>query len=152
MDVKRYGYATSLYVRKTVCFLYYKGIDFTCVPVSPIDPHATIGHTNSSQVPVLEIDGEWRHESSEHGFWLDELFPEKMLCPHEHKTKVKKMDRWISDTFLTNTFRTFIDGDLTLQFRYRAWLPSSMLKYRYQMKYNSNGQSFCSMRPSLKIW
>ena len=36
--VKLYGYATSPYVRKVGCFLYYKGIDFTHVSVSPLEP------------------------------------------------------------------------------------------------------------------
>ena len=71
-SIKLYGYATSPYVRKTGCFLYYKGIDFTHVPVNPIKPKATIGHTNGTQVPVLEVDGEWRRESSDHARWLDE--------------------------------------------------------------------------------
>ena len=65
-QIKLYGYATSPYVRKNRCFLYYKGIDFTYVPVSPLKPRATIGHTNGTQVPVLEVDGEWRRESSDH--------------------------------------------------------------------------------------
>ena len=79
--VKLYGYATSPYVRKVGCFLYYKGIEFEHIPVNPINPAQTIGHTNGTQVPVLEIDGEYRRDSSELAFWLDELLPEKPLCP-----------------------------------------------------------------------
>jgi len=56
-EIKLYGYATSPYVRKTGCFLYYKELDFIHIPVNPIAPEATIGHTNSTKVPVLEIDG-----------------------------------------------------------------------------------------------
>ena len=72
-NIKLYGYATSPYVRKTGCFLYYKGIDFTHVPVNPIKPKATIGHTNGTQVPVLEVGGEWRRESSDHALRYDHL-------------------------------------------------------------------------------
>ena len=61
-SVKLYGYATSPFVRKTGCFLYYKGVDFTHVPVNPIAPEETIGFTNGSQVPVLEIDGDRSEE------------------------------------------------------------------------------------------
>ena len=120
-EIKLYGYATSPYVRKTGCFLYYKGIDFTHVPVNPLKPNATIGHTNGTQVPVLEVDGEWRRESSDHARWLDELFPEKPLYPLEHKEKIDEIDRWISDTYLTSMFRAAIDGPFNRQYVARAW-------------------------------
>jgi len=120
-SIKLYGYATSPYVRKTGCFLYYKGVDFTHVPVNPLKTKATIGHTNGTQVPVLEVDGEWRRESSDHARWLDELFPEKPLYPLEHKEKIDEIDRWISDTYLTSMFRAAIDGPFNTQFIARAW-------------------------------
>jgi glutathione S-transferase len=127
-SIKLYGYATSPYVRKTGCFLYYKGIDFTHVPVNPVDPQATIGHTNGTQVPVLEVDGVWRCESSDHARWLDDLFPEKPLYPSEHREKIDEIDRWISDTFLLSLFRGAInEGDLDLQFRFRGWRLAALL-------------------------
>jgi len=125
--IKIYGYATSPFVRKTGCFLYYKGLDFTHVPVNPVDPSATIGHTNGTQVPVLEVDGEWRRESSDHARWLDELFPDKPLYPATHRDKIDEIDRWISDTFLTSIFRGAIDGDRGLQFRFRAWRLAALV-------------------------
>lgn len=125
--VKLFGYATSPYVRKTACFLYYKGIDFSHVPVNPIKPKATIGHTNGTQVPVLEVDGEWKRESSDHAFWLDELFPEKPLYPLEHRAKIDEIDRWISDTFLISLFRRAIDGNITTQFLHRAWRLAALV-------------------------
>tara|TARA_B110000902_G_scaffold92439_1_gene109705 strand:- start:303 stop:1070 length:768 start_codon:yes stop_codon:yes gene_type:complete len=125
--VKLFGYATSPYVRKTACFLYYKGIDFSHVPVNPIKPKATIGQTNGTQVPVLEVDGEWKRESSDHAFWLDELFPEKPLYPLEHRAKIDEIDRWISDTFLISLFRRAIDGNITTQFLRRAWRLAALV-------------------------
>jgi len=125
--VKLYGYATSPYVRKVGCFLYYKGIEFEHVPVNPINPAATIGHTKGTQVPVLEIDGEYRRESSELAFWLDEVFPEKPLCPAEHRKKIKAIDAWISDTFLISIFRSAIDGELDLNMRFRAWRLAALV-------------------------
>lgn len=126
-SIKLYGYATSPFVRKTGCFLYYKGIDFTHVPVNPLEPDLTIGHTNGTQVPVLEVDGEWRRESSDHARWLDELFPEKPLCPSEHRAKIDEIDAWISDTFLLSIFRGAIEADLDLQFRYRGWRLAALV-------------------------
>ena len=125
--VKLYGYATSPYVRKVGCFLYYKGIEFEHIPVNPINPAQTIGHTNGTQVPVLEIDGEYRRDSSELAFWLDELFPEKPLCPAEHRDKIKDIDAWVSGTFLISIFRSAIDGELNLNMRFRAWRLAALV-------------------------
>lgn len=126
-EVKLYGYATSPFVRKTGCFLYYKGVEFTHVPVDPTNPEKVIGFTGKTQVPVLEIDGEWRHESSAHAHWLDELFPDKPLCPPEHRATIEEIDAWISGSFLLGIFRYPIDGPDTLQFRYRAWRLAALL-------------------------
>ena len=120
-NIKLYGYCTSPYVRKTGAFLHYKQLDFEHVPVNPVAPADTIGHTNGTQVPVLEIDGEWRRESSEHALWLDALFPERPLCPAEHRDTILEIDRWISDTFLRGFFRPAVDAPDTLQFRFRFW-------------------------------
>lgn len=126
-EIKLYGYATSPFVRKTGCFLYYKGLPFEHVPVDPTNPEATIGHTNGTQVPVLEIDGEYRRESSDHALWLDERFPDKPLCPAAQKDKIHLIDKWISDSFLLGIFRGAIDADLNLQFRYRGWRLAALV-------------------------
>ena len=126
-NVKLYGYATSPYVRKVGCFLYYKGIEFDHVPVNPINPSETIGHTKGTQVPVLEIDGEYRRESSDLAFWLDEVFPEKPLCPAEHRDKIQEIDAWVSETFLLSIFRSAIDGELDLNMRFRAWRLAALV-------------------------
>lgn len=125
--IKLYGYATSPYVRKTGCFLYYKGVEFTHVPVNLIAPEETIGFTNGTQVPVLEIDGEWKLESSSHAHWLDQLFPEKPLCPPEHAEKIAQIDEWVSNTFLLNIFRPVIDGEVTLDARFRGWRLAALV-------------------------
>lgn len=126
-QVKLYGYATSPFVRKTGCFLYYKNIEFTHIPVDPTNPDATIGFTEKTQVPVLEVDGEWRLESSAHASWLDELFPGKPLFPVGHRTKIEEIDAWINDSFLLSIFRYPIDGEHNLQFRYRGWRLAALL-------------------------
>lgn len=126
-DIKLYGYATSPYVRKVGCFLYYKGVDFTHVPVNPINPKETLGHTGGTSVPVLEIDGECRRESSELAHWLDELFLEKPLYPFAHRAEIDAIDVWISNTFLTSIFRPAIDGEVTLQSRFRAWRLAALV-------------------------
>lgn len=119
--VKLYGYATSPYVRKTACFLHYKKIPFEYIPVNPINPKETIGFTGNTRVPILQIDDEWRVESSEHAHWLDELFPEYTLCPNEYKQKIIEVDTWLNRVFLPSIFRSVIDGKLNLNARMRYW-------------------------------
>lgn len=126
-DIKLYGYATSPYVRKVGCFLYYKGLDFTFVPVSPMEAAQALEFVGGTQVPVLRIDGEARRESSELAVWLDERFPEKPLCPPAHRETIEKLDTWVSETFLTSIFRSAIDGERNLQFRYRLWRLAALV-------------------------
>ena len=87
-DIKLYGYATSPYVHKVGCFLYYKQLEFEHVPISPLEAAKALEFVGGTQVPVLVIDGEARRESSELAFWLDERFPERPLCPAEHRDKI----------------------------------------------------------------
>ena len=126
-EIKLYGYSTSPFVRKTGCFLYFKGVKFTHIPVNPIDPNATLNHIDGTTVPVLEIDGQWRHESSSHAHWLDELFPDNPLSPKEHTDKIQEIDAWISNTFMMSMFRGAIDGKLDLPFRHRGWRLAALL-------------------------
>ena len=150
--IKLYGYATSPYVRKTGCFLYYKGLEFTHVPCNPIKPAETIGFTNGTQVPVLEIDGGWRRESSEHALWLDELFPEKPLCPSDHADKIAEIDHWISDTFLLNMFRPAIDGMVSLSARFRGWRLAALLSAHTPLpeEVRNSWPDFVSQAPFIK--
>lgn len=126
-SIKLYGYATSPFVRKTACFLYYKNLDFEHIPVDPTNPMATLSHTNGTQVPVLEIDGEWRRESSHHAVWLDELFPDRPLCPQENKEQILAIDRWINESYFPAFFRAAIDGELTLEKRFRFWRLAALV-------------------------
>ena len=129
-SVRLYGYATSPFVAKTACFLYFKGVDFTHVPVNPIDPVPVLGFTGQTQVPVLEIDGEWRLESSQHAYWLDEVFSEKPLCPPEHAEKIRALDHWADHTFVIGTFfRAVHDQNegVTHDFRVMCWRASALV-------------------------
>ena len=119
--INLYGYATSPYVRKTGAFLYYKKLPFTHVPVSPFATEDTLGKFGGTQVPVLEIGDEWRRESSDHALWLDEEFPDRPLCPTEHREKILEIDDWVSNSFLMLSFRGALDEDDSLQRRFRLW-------------------------------
>ena len=126
-DIKLYGYATSPYVRKVGCFLYYKQLEFEHVPVNPMTAAEELAFSGGTQVPVLVIDGEARRESSDLGHWLDERFPERPLCPPEHRAKILEIDDWVSNTFLMSIFRGAIDGDVNLQYRFRFWRLAALV-------------------------
>ncbi|MEM8826014.1 MAG: glutathione S-transferase family protein, partial [Pseudomonadota bacterium] len=151
-EIKLYGYATSPFVRKTGCFLYYKGAPFTHVPVNPLNPAETIGHTDGTAVPVLEIDGEWRRESSDHAHWLDELYPEKPLCPDAHRDTILGIDAWISGTFLPAIFRPAIDGVTTLAQRFRFWRLAALVSAHTPLPEQVRHQwpNFVSMAPFIQ--
>lgn len=123
-DVKLYGYATSPYVRKVACFLYYKNITFKFIAVNPFNANATIGFTDQTRVPVLKIDDEWRTDSSPIGHWLDERFPEKPLLSNNSNIRASQLniDNWLSESFIPQMlFRGIVDGEKNLAFRHRAW-------------------------------
>ena len=126
-QIKLYGYATSPYVRKVGCFLYYKQLDFEFVPVSPLNAAEALEFSGGTSVPVLTIDGESRRDSSPLGHWLDECFPERPLCPAEHRDKILQIDEWVSNTFLLSIFRGAIDGKVDLQYRYRFWRLAALV-------------------------
>lgn len=123
-DITLYGYTTSPFVRKVSCYLYYKGLPFEFVGVSPVEPDKTIGFTGGTQVPVLKIGGEWRTDSSPIGHWLEELYPQKPLLgisEAERKT-ITKIDDWASEQFIPGMiFRSAVDGEKNEAFKKRAW-------------------------------
>ena len=122
--VTLYGYTTSPFVRKVSCYLYYKEIPFTFIGVSPVAPQNTIGFTEGTQVPVLEIGDEWRRDSSQIGLWLDEIYPEKPLVYGDDtvRDRITRLDDWASDQFIPGMiFRSAVDRDVDDAFRRRAW-------------------------------
>lgn len=119
-----YGYTTSPFVRKVSCYLYYKGLPFTFVGVSPVEPDKTIGFTGGTQVPVLKIGEEWKTDSTPIGLWIDERFPEQPLTgtTAAQKETILKIDRWASDQFIPGMiFRAAIESNVTDAFKARAW-------------------------------
>lgn len=127
-NVKLYGYPNSPFVRKTTCFLLYKGIEFTHVPVDPLKPKKSIGFTGGRQVPVLQIGDKWKRESSAHAYWLDEDFPDKPpLCPEGHRQTIATIDDWISGTFLPSIFRSAIDGKMSMMRLRGAWRLATLM-------------------------
>ncbi len=134
--IELYGYTTSPYVRKVSCYLYYKGLEFDFIGVSPVEPEKTIGFSDGSQVPVLKIGEEWRRDSSAIGIWLDSLFPKNSLqgTTLDEQQKTKQVDTWASDQFIPSIFfRTAIEAEMTDAFRRRAWRLADIVSSAAEM-------------------
>ena len=108
--IKLYSYATSPYAQKVSCYLKYKQLDFEHVPVNPMT-NAEIEFTEQRQVPVLEIDGQWRKNSSDLGLWLDQVFPQRPLLPHDdiQSKEILTIDKWVSDELIASVFRYAVE-------------------------------------------
>lgn len=121
-DIKLYGYSTSPYVRKVGCCLYYKKLSFEFVPVHPTDPKE-IAFTRQTQVPVLQIDDEWRTDSTPLAKWLDEIFPQYPLFGHsqQDREEILALDAWVTDSLILSGFRTVYESEINARFRHTAW-------------------------------
>ena len=127
-EIKLYGYSTSPYVRKVGCCLYYKQLPFEFVPVNPVD-NSQIKFTNQTQVPVLQIDDEWRLDSTPLALWLDELFPERPLFGQspEERDAILAVDDWISQSLIVSGFKTVYETPMNARLRAMAWRFASIV-------------------------
>ncbi|MEM8800125.1 MAG: glutathione S-transferase family protein [Pseudomonadota bacterium] len=111
-NIKLYGYVTSPYVMKVRCFLNFKALDHQFVHVRP-GTNEQIKFTGQTQVPVLEIDGEWRKDSSPLGIWLEDLFPERpyLGADEDDRARIFAVDDWVSNRMIPARFREALDPD-----------------------------------------
>ena len=126
--IKLYGYSTSPFVRKLGCCLYFKQLPFEFVPVDPINPEQ-IAFTQQSQVPVLQIDDEWRNDSTPLALWLEELFPQQPLSgrnPQEREL-ILNMDKWVTHSLILSSFRFAHETEMTARFRQTAWRMAAIV-------------------------
>jgi len=109
-DIKLYSYPTSPYGQKVACYLNYKRLDFTFIAVNPMTS-AQIAFTGQRKVPVLEMDGEWRTESSELGLWLDQRYPERSILPNDKvaRNAILDVDQWVSNSLIPSVFRYAVE-------------------------------------------
>ena len=128
-DIKLHGYSTSPYVRKVGAFLMHKKLAFDFMPINPLEAQSQLSAFGGTQVPVLEVDGEWKRDSTPIGLWLDTLFPEKPLVPTDEpsRTKVLELDAWVSERFLPSYFRAAADAPNNLAFKHRAWRLAALV-------------------------
>lgn len=119
--IRHYRYALSPFAAKVHCYLGFKGLAFETFYVHPlrVRRELPVGHT----VPVLEIDGEARNDSTPIGLWLEERFPERRaLLPGdpEASRRVLAIDRWVTERLIPTTFRLMLAPDAPLLARVRG--------------------------------
>ena len=126
--IRLYGYSTSPFVRKLGCCLYYKQLPFEFVPVDPTNPEQ-IAFTGQTQVPILQIDDEWRNDSTPLALWLDELFPAQPLFGRnaQERELILNVDKWVTDSLILSSFRYAREGEMTARFRQTAWRLSAIV-------------------------
>jgi glutathione S-transferase len=123
--IEFYSWALSPFANKVQCYLLFLDIEYETIFVDAmlIRKMLPIGIT----IPVLTIDGESRNESSELGFWLNELYPNKLLVPEELKNKIIEADNWVTDRLINHSFRDFFGFDDPLIIRAKKRLHFSKM-------------------------
>ncbi len=109
-DIQLYAFPTSPYAMKVACYLAYKQIDYRFVGVSPVT-FRQVAFTGKKQVPVLQINDEWKLESSDIGMWLESEFPQKPLLSSSAREResILEIDSWISEKLIPGMFRAAVD-------------------------------------------
>ncbi len=107
---------------KVACFLNYKQLPYTFVPVNPVDPKR-IKFTGQRQVPVLTIGDEWRKDSTPIGVWLNDRFADRNILGHsdEAADKIMEIDRWVSDQLIVGRFRHAVEWENTWDSIRNGW-------------------------------
>ena len=125
-----YSYATSPFGMKVKCYLDYKELPYKFVPVDPISKKQIL-FTKQPQIPVLQINEEWRKDSTPLGLWLDERFPEKPLLGDDDKDKkaILKVDDWISQVMIPSRFREAVDWQSAFVSCKNAWRLSRIVNH-----------------------
>ena len=107
--IKLYSFALSPYALKVQSYLLFLDVDFETIYIDPmkIRKILPVGKT----VPVLTVNTESRNESSDLGYWLNELYPEKKLVPKFLIEKTKITEKWVNDRLVNHAFREAIGFD-----------------------------------------
>lgn len=121
--VQFYSFALSPYALKVHCYLLALDIDFETIFVDAMKMREIlpVGKT----VPVLTVNSESRNESSEIGYWLNELYPEQQLVPLELVEKTQIADKWVNDRLINLAFRDSVGFDDPMIKKYKKRLHLS---------------------------
>jgi len=108
--IRLFAIPTSPFAIKVSCYLAYKRTPYEMLGVSPIS-FKQVAFTGKRQVPVLQIDDEWKLESQEIGLWLDTKFPDNPMlgsCASD-RAAILALDQWVTDKIISAMFRAVVD-------------------------------------------
>lgn len=123
-----YAFVTSPFAAKVKCYLDYKQLAYEMVYVDPLTARE-VAFTEQRRIPVLQIDEEWRRDSSEIGVWLDERFPERPIlgASSADRAQILELDDWVSNSLIPAVFRQSVEwGSVADGFR-NGWRLSRAL-------------------------
>lgn len=135
-SIQLYAFPTSPYAMKVGCYLAYLQLDYQFVGVSPLT-FRNVRFTGKRQVPVLKIRDEWKLDSQEIGFWLEEIYPGRFLLGSSdtEREKILKLDEWVSKQLIPSMFRVIVDWPSTsIGFR-NGWKLASAVHRATPMPY-----------------
>jgi glutathione S-transferase len=127
-EITLYTYATSPFGAKTYFYLIYKRLPFKLVYVHPIK-RSEISFTKQSIIPVLKIDNEWRLESSDHGHWLDEMFPTRGILgeTEQERQTLIALEAKISSILMPCIFRSMAQRKNLMEQLREGWNLGSIM-------------------------
>jgi|GEM_PF-318675 len=108
--IQLFAFPTSPYAMKVGCYLAFLKLEYQFVGVSPVT-FQQIKFTGRRQVPVLKIADEWKLDSQEIGFWLEDTFPGSKLlgdCATD-RAEIIRLDNWVSENLIPAMFRVVVD-------------------------------------------
>ena len=119
-NITFYSFALSPFALKVHSYLLALGVEFDTVFVDAMKMRTIlpIGKT----IPVLTINNESRRDSSELGYWLSSLYPEKNLAPKVLLGKINTADDWVNNRLINLSFREALGFDDSLMARYKKRL------------------------------
>lgn len=121
--VQFYSFALSPYALKVHCYLLALDIDFETIFVDAMKMRKIL--PVGSTVPVLTVNNESRNESSDIGYWLNELYPQQQLVPLELIAKTQIADKWVNDKLINLAFRDTVGFDDPIIKKYKKRLHLS---------------------------
>ncbi len=121
-EITLYIYASSPFAAKTYFYLIYKRLKFKVVYVHPLK-RTEIAFTNQAIIPVLKIGEEWRLESSDHGQWLEERFPEYTILgeTEQERKSLIALEAEISGILMPAAFRSMAQPRTFMEQMREGW-------------------------------
>lgn len=127
-EITIYSYKNSPYALKLGVCLHYKNLEFRSTAVD-ILTQREIAFTHQKLIPVLEIDAEWRIDSTPLAIWLEERFPDPPLLGRTpaSRERILEIDHWVSHVLIPMVFREFVEWEHLVPWLMERWRYARVL-------------------------